>query len=46
MHDVPKELMDTIHELEKLFSVDVNKMHAIVNRFASELEKGKLFRPL
>ncbi|KAF8424906.1 hexokinase [Tirmania nivea] len=40
MHDVPKELMDTIHELEKLFSVDINKMHAIVNRFMSELEKG------
>ena len=42
MHDVPKELMDTIHELEKLFSVDINKMNAVVNRFVSELEKGKI----
>ena len=45
MHDVPKELMDTIHELEKLFSVDVNKMHTVVNRFVSELEKGKIAVP-
>lgn len=40
MHDVPKELMDTIHELEKLFTVDTHKMHQIVDRFVSELEKG------
>jgi len=37
--------MDTIHELEKLFCVDINKMHVIVNRFASELEKGKIVVP-
>lgn len=43
MHDVPKELMDTIHELEKLFTVDTHKMHQIVDRFVSELEKGKLY---
>lgn len=41
MHDVPKELMDTIHELERLFTVDVNKMHAVTTRFVSELEKGE-----
>ena len=45
MHDVPKELMDTIHELEKLFSVDINKMHVVVSRFVSELEKGKIVVP-
>lgn len=45
MHDVPKELMDTIHELERLFTVDVNKMHAVTNRFILELEKGEAAAP-
>ena len=42
MHDVPKELMDTIHKLERLFSVNANKLHAIADRFVTELEKGEL----
>lgn len=45
MHDVPKELMDTIHELERLFTVDVNKMHTVTSRFVSELEKGAATPP-
>ncbi|KAL7272332.1 hexokinase [Rhizina undulata] len=40
MHDVPKDLMDHIHELEKMFTVDTPKLHQIVDRFKSELTKG------
>lgn len=40
MHDVPKDLMKHIKELENQFTVDTATMHEIVERFQSELEKG------
>jgi len=40
MHDVPKDLMKHIKELESQFTVDTATMHEVVERFQSELEKG------
>jgi len=37
---VPKDLLEQIAELEKLFTVPTEKLKTIVERFASELEKG------
>jgi hypothetical protein len=42
MHDVPKDLMKQIKDLEQQFTVDTAKLHEIVDKFQSELEKGKL----
>jgi len=38
--DVPKELQDELNELEKLFTVDTNKLKQIAIRFQEELEEG------
>ncbi|KAK9461738.1 hexokinase-domain-containing protein [Lipomyces oligophaga] len=40
MIDVPRDLMDQIAQLEKLFSVDTAKLNQIVDHFVSELGKG------
>lgn len=45
MHDVPNDLMAQIRDLESQFTVDTTKMHEIVARFQSELEKGALAIP-
>lgn len=45
MHDVPKDLMDQIKQLEDQFTVSTEKLHEVVNRFQSELKKG-WFPPL
>jgi hexokinase len=42
MHDVPKDLMKQIRDLEQQFTVDTEKLHEIVAKFQAELEKGKL----
>lgn len=42
MHDVPKDLMKQIKDLEQQFTIDTPKLLEIVGRFRSELEKGKL----
>ncbi len=41
MADVPKDLLDQIKELEKLFTVDTAKLKEIRDHFVKELEKGK-----
>ena len=41
MADVPKDLLDQIKELERLFTVDQNKLREVTDRFVKELEKGK-----
>ncbi|KAJ3518041.1 hypothetical protein NM208_g14619 [Fusarium decemcellulare] len=40
MADVPKDLAEEIHKLEKLFTVDGAKLKEITNHFVSELAKG------
>lgn len=40
MHDVPKDLMDHIKELEKIFTIDTPLLHQIVDVFEEELKKG------
>jgi len=37
---VPNDLMAQIRDLESQFTIDTSKMHEIVARFQSELEKG------
>jgi len=41
MADVPKDLLDQIKELERLFTVDTAKLKEIRGHFVKELEKGK-----
>ncbi|KAI9673936.1 MAG: hexokinase A [Caeruleum heppii] len=40
MADVPKDLLQQIKELERLFTVDRDKLKQITTRFVSELSKG------
>ena len=40
MTDVPKNLLEQIKELERLFTVDQAKLKEITNHFVKELEKG------
>lgn len=40
MADVPKDLMEHIHILDKLFTVDTQKLKDITDHFISELDKG------
>ncbi|KAF8543846.1 hexokinase [Trichophaea hybrida] len=40
MHDVPNNLMKQIKDLEQQFTIETPKLHEIVARFQSELEKG------
>ncbi len=40
---VPKDLLEQIAELEKLFTVPTDKLIAITDRFVEELTKGLLF---
>ena len=42
MADVPKDLLEQIKELERLFTVDRTKLKEVMNHFVKELEKGKL----
>lgn len=42
MADVPKNLLDQINELERMFTVDREKLKQITNHFVSELRRGKL----
>ncbi len=41
MADVPKDLLDQIKELERLFTVDQTKLKEVTDHFVKELEKGK-----
>ena len=41
MADVPKDLLDQIKELERLFTVDQTKLREVTDHFVKELEKGK-----
>jgi len=41
MADVPKDLLDQIKELERLFTVDTAKLKEVRDHFVKELEKGK-----
>ena len=40
MADVPKDLLEQIKELERLFTVDQAKLKGITEHFVSELAKG------
>ena len=40
MADVPKDLLEQIKELERLFTVDAAKLKEVMNHFVKELEKG------
>lgn len=40
MADVPRDLMEQIAQLERLFTVDTEKLKQITDHFVSELEKG------
>jgi len=39
---VPKDLLEQISDLEKLFTVPTEKLLSVTDRFVSELEKGIL----
>lgn len=41
MADVPKDLLEQIKELERLFTVDQAKLKEVTEHFVKELEKGK-----
>lgn len=41
MADVPKDLLDQIKELERIFTVDTAKLKEVTNHFVKELEKGR-----
>lgn len=41
MADVPKDLLEQIKELERLFTVDQAKLKEVTEHFVTELEKGK-----
>ncbi len=40
MADIPKDLLEQIKELERLFTVDKAKLKEVTNHFVKELEKG------
>jgi hexokinase len=40
MADVPKDLLEQIETLEKLFTIDQPKLKEITSHFVEELEKG------
>lgn len=40
MADVPRDLLEQIAQLERLFTVDTAKLKAITDHFVKELEKG------
>ncbi|KAL8953499.1 MAG: hypothetical protein Q9222_000646 [Ikaeria aurantiellina] len=40
MADVPKDLLEQIKELERLFTVDQTKLKQVTDHFVKELEKG------
>jgi hexokinase len=42
MADVPKDLAEEIHKLEKLFTVEPSKLKEITDHFVSELAKGMM----
>ena len=41
MADVPKDLLEQIKGLERLFTVDAAKLKEVRDHFVTELEKGK-----
>lgn len=40
MADVPKDLLEQIKELERLFTIDQSKLKEVTEHFVTELEKG------
>ncbi len=42
MADVPDDILDQIKYLEKIFTVDQDKLKEVTNRFVKELDKGIL----
>lgn len=45
MADVPKDLLEQIKELERLFTVDQAKLKEVTERFVKELDKGTADSP-
>lgn len=45
MADVPKDLLDQIKELERIFTADTAKLKEVTNHFVKELEKGRSSGP-
>lgn len=45
MADVPKDLLEQIKELERLFTIDQPKLKEVTEHFVKELEKGKFSEP-
>lgn len=43
--DIPKDLLDQIKELEKMFTVDQAKLKEVTEHFVKELEKGTAKSP-
>lgn len=41
MADVPKDLLEQIKDLERLFTVDQSKLKEVTDHFVKELDKGK-----
>ncbi|KAI4191878.1 MAG: hypothetical protein LQ350_008724, partial [Teloschistes chrysophthalmus] len=41
MADVPKDLLEQIKDLERLFTVDQAKLKEVTDHFVKELDKGK-----
>ena len=41
MADVPKDLLEQIKELERIFTVDKAKLKEITDHFGDELAKGR-----
>ena len=46
MADVPDDVIEQIKYLEKIFTVDQDKLKEVTNHFVKELEKGKSSVPL
>ena len=42
---MPKDLLEQIKELERLFTVECSKLKEVMNHFVKELEKGKFDYP-
>ena len=42
MADCPADMLDSIKELERLFTVDQTKLKEITNHFVNELAKGRI----
>ncbi len=44
MADVPKDLLEEIKELERIFTADAAKLKEVTDHFVKELAKGRCFK--